>query len=225
MKAVVMQLVLLRSTKQQRWRQEVKTIGRVELGNMMADFTHSYNINHSTTGTILKNKDKITEQVKSAVSKTLKIISNCLCYVQLKLSRKSKPWTKHCKTLKQEVGRWNFRFNDKYTKSYLMVQFSSVAKLCLTLCDLMNGSTPGLPVHHQLPECTQTHVHQVDDAIQPSHLLSSPSPPALNLSQHQGLFQWVSSLHQVAKILEFPWVLPMNTQDWSPLRWTGWISL
>ena len=68
-------------------------------------------------------------------------------------------------------------------------QFSSVAQSCLTLCDPMNHSTPGLPVHHQLPESTQTHVHQVGDAIQPSHPLSLPSPPALNLSQHQGLFK------------------------------------
>ena len=83
------------------------------------------------------------------------------------------------------------------------VQFSSVSQSCLTLCDSMDCSTPGLPVHHQLPESTQTHVHWVGDASQPSHPLSSPSPPALNLSQHQGLFQWVSSLHQVAKVLEF----------------------
>ena len=83
------------------------------------------------------------------------------------------------------------------------VQFSSVAQSCLTLCDLMNGSTPGLPVHHQLLEFTQTHVHRVSHAIQPSHPLSSPSPPAPNPSQHQGLFQWVNSLHEVAKVLEF----------------------
>ena len=69
------------------------------------------------------------------------------------------------------------------------VQFSSVTQLCPTLCDPMNHSMPGLPVHHQLPESTQTHVHRVCDAIQPSHPLSSPSPPALNLSQHQGLLQ------------------------------------
>ena len=81
-------------------------------------------------------------------------------------------------------------------------QFSSVAQLCLTLCDPMACSPPGLPVHHQLPEFTQTHVHQVSDAIQPSHPLSSPSP-AFNLSQHKGLFKWVSSSHQVAKVLEF----------------------
>ena len=69
------------------------------------------------------------------------------------------------------------------------VQFSSVAQSCPTLCDAMNCSTPGLPVYHQLPELTQTHVHRVSDAIQPSHPLLSPSPPTLNPSQHQGLFQ------------------------------------
>ena len=74
---------------------------------------------------------------------------------------------------------------------------------CLTLCDPMDCSTPGFPVHHQLPEFTQTHLHWVCDAIQPSHLLWSPSPPAFNLSQHQGLFKWVSSSHQVTKVLEF----------------------
>ena len=82
-------------------------------------------------------------------------------------------------------------------------QFSSVAQSCPTLCDPMDCSTPGFPVHHQLLELTQTHVHWVSDAIQPSHPLSSPSPPAFNLSQHQGLFKWVSSSHQVAKVLEF----------------------
>ena len=80
--------------------------------------------------------------------------------------------------------------------------FSSVAQLCLNLCDPMNCSTPGFPLRHQLPELAQTHVHWVGDAIQPSHPLSPPSPPALSLSQHQGLFQWVSFLHQVAKVLE-----------------------
>ena len=81
--------------------------------------------------------------------------------------------------------------------------FSLVTQLCPTLCDPMDCSTPGFPVHHQLPELTQTHVHCVGDATQPSHPLSSPSPPAFNLSQHQGLFQGVSSSHQVAKVLEF----------------------
>ena len=82
-------------------------------------------------------------------------------------------------------------------------QFSSVAQSCPTLCDPMNRSTPGLPVHHQLPEFTQTHVHRVHDAIQPSHPLSSPSPPAPNPSQHQSLFQGVNSSQEVAKVLEF----------------------
>ena len=93
-------------------------------------------------------------------------------------------------------------------------QFSSVTQLCPTLCDPMNCSTPGFPVHHQLPESTQTHVHRVGDAIQPSHPLSSPSPPALNLSQHKGLFQWVSSSHQVAKVLEFQ--LQHQSFQWTP---------
>ena len=83
------------------------------------------------------------------------------------------------------------------------VQFSSVAQSCPTLCDPMNCSMPGLPVHHQLPDFTQTHVHRVSDAIQPSHPLSSPSSPAPNPSQHQSLFQWVNSSHEVAKVLEF----------------------
>ena len=87
--------------------------------------------------------------------------------------------------------------------SWPPVQFSSFTQSCPTLCDPMDCSTPGLPFHHQLLEFTQTHVHWVDDAIQLSYPLLSPSPPALSLSQHQGLFQWVSSLHQVAKLLEF----------------------
>ena len=94
------------------------------------------------------------------------------------------------------------------------VQFNSVAQSCLTLCDPMNHSTPGLPVHHKLLESTQTHVHGVGDAIQPSHPLSSPSPPAPNPSQHQGLFQWVNSLHEVAKVLEFK--LQHQSFQWTP---------
>ena len=82
-------------------------------------------------------------------------------------------------------------------------QFSSLTQPCPTLCDPMNRSMPGLPVHHQLPKSTQTHVHRVSDAIQPFHPLSSPSPPAPNPSQHQDLFRWVNSSHEVAKVLEF----------------------
>ena len=106
------------------------------------------------------------------------------------------------------------------------VQLSSVTQLCPTLQP--HGLQPGFPVHHQLPQLAQTHGHQISDAIQPSHPLSSPSPPAFNLSQQQGLFQWVSSSHQVAKVLECSAsasVLPMNIQDWSSSEWTGWISL
>ena len=89
------------------------------------------------------------------------------------------------------------------TTVHSAIQFSSVAQTCLTLCNPMNCSTPGLPVHHQLLKFTQTHVHWVSDAIQPSHPLSSPSPPAPSPSQHQSLFQWVNSSHEVAKVLEF----------------------
>ena len=83
------------------------------------------------------------------------------------------------------------------------LHFSSVAQSCPTRCNRLNCSMPHFPVHHQLPESTQTHFHCVSDAIQSSHPLSSPSPAVLNLSQHQGLFKWVSSLHQVAEVLEF----------------------
>ena len=106
--------------------------------------------------------------------------------------------------------------SDRHADIYLMLlwemhvshtffkdQIRSVAQSCLTLCDPMNRNTPGLPVHHQLLEFTQTHVHRVSDAIHPSHPLSSPSPPAPNPSQHQSLFQWVNSSHEVAKVLEF----------------------
>ena len=91
------------------------------------------------------------------------------------------------------------------------VQFSSIAQSCLTLCDPRKCSMSGFAVYHQFPELIQTHVHQVGDAIQPSHPLSSTSPPAFSLSQHQGLFKWVNSLHQVAKVLElqhqsFQWI-------------------
>ena len=93
---------------------------------------------------------------------------------------------------------------------FYSVQFSSVTQSCLTRCDPMNHSTPGLRVHYQLPESTQTQVHWAGDATQPSHPLSSPSPLALNLSQHQGLFKWVSSLQQVAKVLELQGSISCN---------------
>ena len=116
----------------------------------------------------------------------------------------------------------------KSVQKQIMLQFSSVTQSCLTLCDPMNRSTPCLPVHHQLPEFTQTHVHRVGDAIQASHSLSSPSPLALNLSQPSGSFQMsqlFASGGQSIGVSASTSVLPMNTQDWSALGWTGWISL
>ena len=108
-----------------------------------------------------------------------------------------------------KVNWWTIGFSllkDKVFLDYLSVlnkSFSSVTQSCPTLCNLMDCSTPGLPVHHQLLEFSQTHVHWDSDAIQPSCPLSSPSPPAFNLSQHWGLFKWVCPLHQAAKVLEF----------------------
>ena len=113
------------------------------------------------------------------------------------------------------------------TNGPLIHQFSSATQSCLTLWHPMDCSTPGLPVHRRLPKLTQTHVHWVGDVIQPFHHLLSPSPLAFNLSQHQGLFQWVSSSHQVAKVLEFYFsISPSN--EYSGLisfRMAGWISL
>ena len=96
-----------------------------------------------------------------------------------------------------------YMYVSPYVSILYIYNFSSVAQLCLTLCSPMNRSTPGLPVHHHPLEFTQTHGHWVGDAIQPSHPLSSPFAPAPNLSQYQSLFQWVSSSHEVAKVLEF----------------------
>ena len=107
------------------------------------------------------------------------------------------------------------------------IQFSSVTQSYSTLFDPIDCSTPGLPVHHQLLEFTQIHVHWISDAIQPSYPLSSPSPPTFNPSQHQGLFKWVNSASggQSIGVSASASVLPMNIQDWFPLGWTGWISL
>ena len=109
----------------------------------------------------------------------------------------------------------------------LFYQIRSVAQSCPTLCDPMNCSTPGLLVHHQLPEFTQAHIHRVSDAIQPSHPLSSPSSPAPNPSQHQSfpvsqLFTWCGQSTGVSALAS---LLPKKSQGWTPLEWTGWISL
>ena len=122
---------------------------------------------------------------------------------------------KNCDTCYNMDKHWGY-----YTKwkKPLYVQFSSVAQLCPTLCNTMDCSTPGFPVQNQLPEFTQAHVLWVSDAIQPSHPLSFPSPLTFNLSQHQGLFQWVSSSHEVAKVLEFqPQHQSFQQTPWSDL--------
>ena len=118
-------------------------------------------------------------------------------YIKLKLFSTTK---ETINKMKRQATEWEKIFSNHISSS---IQFSSVAKSYLTLCDPMDCSTPGFPVHHQLLELMQTHVHWVGDPIQPSHPLSSPSPPAFNLSRHQGLFQWVSVLHQVVQVLEF----------------------
>ena len=141
------------------------------------------------------------------------------------------PWKKSYEKLRQCIKkqRHHFAYKGPYSQSYdFSNQFSSVAQLCLTPCNPMDCSTPGFPVHHQRLKLAQTQVHRVSDTIQSSHPLSSPSPPTFNLSQHQDLFKWVSSSHQSGQsigVSASASVLPVNTQDWSPLRWTGWISL
>ena len=114
------------------------------------------------------------------------------------------------------LSNWAHKYFTKwhYQLFFSSVQFSSVTQSCSTFCEPMNRSTPGLPVHHQLPEFTQTRAHRVSDAIQPSHLLSSPSPPSPNPSQHQGLSHWVNSSHEMAKVLEFQ--LQHQSFQWIP---------
>ena len=121
---------------------------------------------------------------------------------------------RNCHTVFHSICTILHAFPQFSTSLSTFIQFSSVAQSYPTFCNPMDCSTPGLPVHHQLPELTQTHVHWIGDAIQPSHPLSSPSPPAPNPSQHQGLFQWVSSSHQVAKVLEFQ--LQHQSFQWTP---------
>ena len=122
-------------------------------------------------------------------------------YINIVISNAEDKWKLHL----QKNGIWTDEFDSNKFDiitlyQFSSVQFSPVAQSCLTLCHPMNHSMPGLPVHHQLLEFTQTHVHLVSDAMQPSHPLLSPSPLAPNPSQHQSLFQWVNSLHEVAKV-------------------------
>ena len=117
-------------------------------------------------------------------------------------------------SLTNSFNYWYLRTSSWVEQTAVPDQFSSDTQSCPTLCDCMNRSTPSLPVPHQLPEFTQIHVHWVGDVIQPSHPLSSPSPPAPNPSQHQGLFQWVRSWQQMAKVLEFQ--LQHQSLQWPP---------
>ena len=130
-----------------------------------------------------------------------------------------------CEWFSKTIYRKKFRMI--LTEWLHSVQFSSVTQSGPTLCDPMNRSTPGLPVHHQLPEFIQTHVHWVGDAIQPCHPLSSPFPPAPNPSQHQSLpmsqlFALGGQSTGVSALASF---LPKKSQGWSPSEWTGWMSL
>ena len=163
------------------------------------EFHPSYKILNATIMSYVKILSHIKEQ-NCAICRDMDGPRDC--HTQWSKSEREKQ-IPYIKTYMWKVGKqysWTYlqnRNRDIHRK------IRSVAQSCPTLCDPMNRSTPGLPVHHQLPELTQTHVHQVSDAIQPSHPLSSPSPLAPNPSQHQSLFQWVNSLHEVVKVLEF----------------------
>ena len=144
-----------------------------------------------------------------------------------------KSWLKAQHSENEDHGTWSHHFmGNRWGNSgncvRLYFQFSSVAHSCLTLCDPMNCSTPGLHVHHQLPEFTQTHIHRISDAIQPSHPLVVPfsscpqSLPASGSFPKSELFSWGGQSIGVSASAS---VLPVNTQDWSPLGWNGWISL
>ena len=115
------------------------------------------------------------------------MIIKILNKLKRRMDKQSKNFNKELENIKKNHTELKNIITE--VENTVSVQFTSVTQSCPTLCDPMNRSTPGLPVHHQLPEFTQTHVHRVRDAIQPSHPLSSPSPPALNPSQHQSLFQ------------------------------------
>ena len=170
---------------------------------------------HKCIPLIFSRLTNVTEHLSFRTHKILVLLS---CYKQI-----PNPW---CQP----------EFCGMVTYLFLSVQFSSAAQWCLTLCDPLDCSTLGFAVHHQLLELAQTDVHWLSDAIQTSHSLPSPSPPAFNLSQHLGLFQWVNSLHQVAKVLElqlqqqsFQWIFRTNFQwifrtDFSQTR-INWFDL
>ena len=156
----------------------------------------------------------LVKELDPAIKRILMLQLNPCTANKLKKKKKNLPqsWQTwgQCWVWVQKLLDNNFIF---LNLSFLIYQFRSVTQSCPTLCDPMDCSMPGLPVHHQLLEFTQTHVHWVGDAIQPSHPLSSPSP-TFNLSQHKGLFKWVSSLPQVSNVLEFQ--LQHQSFQWTP---------
>ena len=154
------------------------------------------------------------------------LCAKCCTSVSTQIYFWQKKGCKYIIILKSNLNTVRIYKSDKFTTpiSFGSVQFSSVAQSCPTLCNPMNRSTPGLPVHHQLPEFTQTRVHRVGDAIQPSHPLSSPAsscPQTLAASGSFPMSQLFTWGGQSIEVSASPSVLPMNTQDWSPLGWTG----
>ena len=164
--------------------------------------THTHTLTHTHTHTVLRvQPSTLWFHVPPCTSRSFLKLEwpRSLRWLRVS-SRFISPWFRACYNNRNCL--WNSKI-PSFSHFRVGPQFSSVAQSSPTLCNPMDCSTPGLPVHHQLPGLTQTHVHRIGDAIQPSHPLSFPSPPAFNLSQHQGLFQWVSSSHQMAKVLEF----------------------
>ena len=178
-----------------------------------------YKINIQKPVTLQYTNNKLSEKLRN---NSISNASERLKYLGINLTKEM--WKTY--TLKTIGHQWKklikTQINEKILHTHRLeklrcpysVQFSSVVKSCPTLCNHMNHSTPGFPVHLQLQAFTQTHVHWVGDTIQPSHPLSSPSPPAPNPSQHQSLFQWVNSSHEVAKVLEFQ--LQHQSFQWTP---------
>ena len=163
-------------------------------------------LNSTTLDRLTKDVCKVKEKKKNLCSLAFLNWNDLHYFFYLLQIVNRQPWpiiTTHTSSKSQENCHLRCFFWTINTQHFRSDQIRSVAQSCPTLCDPMNHSTPCLPVPHQLPEFTQTHVCRVSDAIQPSHPLSSPSPLSPNPSQHQSLFQWVNSSHEVAKVLEF----------------------